>query len=335
MIKKIAPENIKTVTISEENPHCILDSECSCDSIYAYYNKNQRISISNGKNPKDFTFEFQEILPDTNENIGKVPKKIWISFTALIIVLTIFIAIFIALVIAILFPTMDNAFNFVLSFWLSISITSIIITLIQISVSYEFEKLDVSSALKNNFNALRMIINFIREKHRLPKNLDELKKSSHFSKSYYIIESINYDFLAKTLKMFFFSLIGLVISFLISIIAHISLELIICICLIIFLIGCAFVFSFHISIKKLDLDFSCDIPIIHEIIVLISNFIEYVVYTTKDIPDKNLVMAYLAGSFWFGLVHSEEFDLQAFYHFFDSVPFKITVHESDAKTEGS
>jgi len=157
------------------------------------------------------------------------------------------------------------------------------------------EMRNISSTLKSKHSAEHMMINFLEKNKRLPKNMQEIRKSSRFSKkcgSRDLIKEITENFVSKILA----SILAVVADALYLVFFDNAIaEFIVFLgvyCLIRFLVG-------RLLKKHIKMGF-----VINPIKRVLTNIVQYG-NTTKKVEDKDIILAYSVARVWMKAVYPE------------------------------
>lgn len=308
MIKKISFDDIK-IKLSYRNPYEIMRAMCDNKSIALYFNDTQRVSVIQ-KSAQDYIYLYEEITADSNKNaskrktIKKQNANKALKSEKLNKIFYDCLPLFLSFALTSIFYYLLHI-KYVLSFSVSCIIAIIIMMIITIHKSV-LNQNETSSALKSNHGAEHMIVNFVKKKHRLPYNLEELKQSSQI------------DIFCGTADTIPVSLLNVIVTFTILSTLFIIFLLI---------LGC-FKMSFQCNVFFLILyvyvkeklhfrtiqNFFCTI---------LSCIDQYVTIPKGNISKESLLMAYIAAANWMYIVFPKEFNLIAYKNFLKKEKIRI------------
>ena len=291
-MKKITVDRISKSTNSEELVvYYALSME---NQIRFYINENQYIA-SLEKDDGDFFLELgedtngeKELEKDEKQIIKKNKKKCFAlnAFIFLTLLLTLFVLIFLVLVTQNVYIVFFSA-NFI--FLVKSFIDLLLLELVMTSVE-----------LKSKHSAEHKIINFMERNKRLPKNIQEIEKSSRFSKSCGSakdVDKIARHFVASIFAGIFSIMTGLIIG---EVCKNSILEVIGCIFL-----YYIFVFIIYILLKKIKkIRF-----LIKPVKYVLTNLMQCA-NTTKKVRKKDFLMAYYVAKAWMLVVYPEFYNHQ-------------------------
>lgn len=286
--------NTEITIFKSSNPEklIVFYAESLEDQIRFYLNENHYISAidcDNGNISIKYGEEIQEEkIKKSIFNTIKENKKKFIKLCFLVPILILLITIF-TITLFSFFGKNKFIFLFVMFFvyYLLMILFLIIVELKQTSL-----------VLRSKHSAEHMMVNFLEINKRLPRNMQEIKKSSRFSPncgSKYMIEGIVKDFVTNILS----STTSIVVSsFVIYFYSNNTVEIIV-------FLGtyCLTLLILNILIKKYEkIGF-----IINPIQKILTNLVQCA-NTTKKVKDEDIMLAYSAAKYWIQIVYPEFYD---------------------------
>lgn len=282
--------NLKPIWKST-NPEELLVYHASSleDEIRFYLNQTQYIVAKDNKDGicsvifKEEEQELQNEKQNTEGILDYINRNIFISF-----VFSLIIAFILCIV---LFTPLIDMFFLLL-------VNSIHYLLINILFVATHEYMFTSQSLKSKHSAEHMIVNFLEQNKRLPKNLKEFQESSRFSTDCGSRKKIR-EFIGNFIQSIFAAILSIVLSILYFKITKTDLLSYTVFAVTYFVIFYGIGIFIH---KYHKLNF---------IICPIENSLNYIIQcanTTKKVKDTDLRLAYQAAKYWLQIVYPEFYD---------------------------
>lgn len=185
--------------------------------------------------------------------------------------------------------------NLINNFFLFLIIINIVSFIIVIANVVILEAVETSPALRSKHSAEHMMVNFLQINKRLPKNIEEVKKSSRFSPecgSRELIKGIAEDFVRSIIATIFTAIAY-------GIISHFSSNSVI-----IFIWLLSTYYSLRFIVGKLITKYGILNFAIKPLNKVLTNIIQCV-NTTANVKDKDIAMAYYVSKAWLQIVYPE------------------------------
>lgn len=185
--------------------------------------------------------------------------------------------------------------NLINNFFLFLIIINIVPFIIVIANVVILEAVETSPALRSKHSAEHMMVNFLQINKRLPKNIEEVKKSSRFSTecgSRELIKGIAEDFVRSIIAIIFTAIAY-------GIISHFSSNSVI-----IFICFLSNYYTLRFIVGKLITKYGILNFAIKPLNKVLTNIIQCV-NTTANVKDKDIAMAYYVSKAWLQIVYPE------------------------------
>ncbi len=185
-----------------------------------------------------------------------------------------------------------NHINNIFLFLIIMNIMPFIIVIANVVI---MEAIETSPALRSKHSAEHMMVNFLQINKRLPKNIEEVKKSSRFSPecgSRELIKGIAEDFVRSIIATIFTAITYVIIS-------HFSSNYVI-----IFIWLLSTNYSLRFIVGKLITKYGVLNFAIKPLNKVLTNIIQCV-NTTANVKDKDIAMAYCVSKAWLQIVYPE------------------------------
>lgn len=191
---------------------------------------------------------------------------------------------------------MTSLFNNILSYlFFYFAITNIVYFIMLIVTVMLLESNSSSMAIRSKHSAEHMMINFLEKNRRLPKNMQEIRKSSRFSTdcgSKELIKGTVEDFISKMFAIIMAFAISSCVAYFFK---NIITELIV-------FFGAYYLFKFIASTffkknKKME-------TVVKPIKNVLTNIVQYA-NTTKKVKDEDIFLAYCVAKEWIQVVYPE------------------------------
>lgn len=256
------------------------------DEIRFYLNENQYVVARDNKNGTCSVILEEEKQEPQNEKqntegiLDYIKRNIFISFVFSLIISFILCIVLFTPLIDIFFLLLVNSIHYLL---------------INILFVATHEYIFTSQSLKSKHSAEHMIVNFLQQNKRLPKNLKEFQKSSRFSIDCGSRKKIR-EFIGNFIQSIFAAIISIVLSILYFKITKTDL-----------LSHTIFAITYFIIFYGIGI-------LIHKyhklnfIITPIENMLNNVIQcfnTTKKVDNRDLQLAYYAAEEWLQIVYPE------------------------------
>lgn len=290
MSRRIKLEDIKYATVPANDDVISIKAKSSTDEIRFYFNQKQYVT---GIEMQDgsCSIEFREDELESKLNNELIQHKIIVSTSKENILFLITISLIMTVFIALIFLNVKSPFI----------ATSGIIYLNCIGdliAKIHVNNKNISKALKSKHSAEHMMCNFIKKNRRLPREWNEIRKSARFSSSCGSVRRMK----SLAERTVFYILYGILFSC-IGIMADLFIQnekvLVILYGINIFLI--------HVVTLYLIKKYKIFNYLIKGLQRLYGHFLQYG-NTTKNVKQKDILLAYKVASIWWQIVYPEYCD---------------------------